>query len=104
MNRNDERKVRVPYPIKRIGGNAWHHTTFRLVCGTNRNLWAQVQRGEFRADLYFRIAGFICRPRAGWKNKKIQPQCDHLGFAAGNRKIFNRADKLKSYRSKQHRH
>ena len=47
--------------FKRVGGNAWQRTKFRLVCATNRDLGAQVQRGEFRVDLYYRIAGFICR-------------------------------------------
>ncbi|HSX84766.1 MAG TPA: sigma 54-interacting transcriptional regulator, partial [Cellvibrio sp.] len=56
--------------FKRVGGNTWHRTSFRLVCATNRDLWAQVQKGEFRADLYFRLASFVCqlpplRERAG---------------------------------------
>jgi transcriptional regulator with GAF, ATPase, and Fis domain len=46
--------------FKRVGGNAWQRTRFRLVCATNRDLWALVQQGEFRADLYYRIAGFVC--------------------------------------------
>lgn len=44
---------------KRVGGNAWQRTEFRLVCATNRNLEEQVRRGAFRADLYFRIASLI---------------------------------------------
>src|SRR5262249_5035658 len=46
---------------KRVGGNTWHRTNFRLVCATNRDLLAQVGRGEFRADLYYRIASFVCK-------------------------------------------
>jgi transcriptional regulator with GAF, ATPase, and Fis domain len=46
---------------KRVGGTAWHRTNFRLICATNRNLEAMVGRGEFRADLYHRIAGQVCR-------------------------------------------
>lgn len=45
---------------KRVGGNAWQRTSFRLVCATNRDLTGQIHRGEFRADLYYRLAGFIC--------------------------------------------
>jgi transcriptional regulator with GAF, ATPase, and Fis domain len=45
---------------KRVGGNTWHRTDFRLVCATNRDLLAQVRCGEFRADLYYRIASFVC--------------------------------------------
>lgn len=46
---------------KRVGGNTWHRTNFRLVCATNRDLLAQVRCGMFRADLYYRIAGFVCK-------------------------------------------
>ncbi len=44
---------------KRVGGNAWQRTAFRLVCATNRNLEEQVRRGAFRGDLYFRIASLV---------------------------------------------
>jgi len=42
--------------FKRVGGNAWNRTEFRLVCATNRNLVDEVARGGFRGDLYYRIA------------------------------------------------
>ncbi len=45
---------------KRVGGNTWCKTAFRLVCATNRKLSDLVNRGEFRADLYYRIAGCVC--------------------------------------------
>ncbi|OQX15434.1 MAG: hypothetical protein BWK73_06750 [Thiothrix lacustris] len=41
---------------KRVGGNKWKQTHFRLVCATNRDLAKEVKRGRFRADLYYRIA------------------------------------------------
>jgi transcriptional regulator with GAF, ATPase, and Fis domain len=47
---------------KRLGGNHWQPTRFRLVCATNRDLDACVASGVFRADLYYRIAGWRCRP------------------------------------------
>ncbi|MDC8756604.1 sigma-54-dependent transcriptional regulator [Janthinobacterium fluminis] len=47
---------------KRVGSNIWQPTQFRLVCATNRDLEAEVARGGFRADLYYRIAGWRCRP------------------------------------------
>lgn len=47
---------------KRLGGNHWQPTRFRLVCATNRDLEACVAAGTFRADLYYRIAGWRCRP------------------------------------------
>lgn len=46
---------------KRIGGNVWQRTDFRLVCATNRDLVALVEKGHFRFDLYHRIAGWVFR-------------------------------------------
>jgi transcriptional regulator with GAF, ATPase, and Fis domain len=44
--------------FKRVGGNAWQKTDFRLVCATNRNLLEEEASGRFRRDLYYRIAGW----------------------------------------------
>lgn len=46
---------------KRVGGNVWQATNFRLVCATNRDLEDAVHRGQFRLDLYYRIAGCVVR-------------------------------------------
>ncbi len=46
---------------KRIGGNAWRQTEFRLVCATNRDLKAEVAQGRFRRDLYYRLAVCTCK-------------------------------------------
>jgi transcriptional regulator with GAF, ATPase, and Fis domain len=54
-------RVVQEHTYKRVGGNTWHRTDFRLVCATNRDLLAQVHLGEFRADLYYRIASFVCK-------------------------------------------
>ncbi|MBX3606684.1 MAG: sigma-54-dependent Fis family transcriptional regulator [Piscinibacter sp.] len=45
---------------KRLGGNSWQDSDFRLVCATHRDLDAAVAEGRFRADLYHRIAGWPC--------------------------------------------
>lgn len=41
---------------KKVGSNNWHKTQFRLICATNRDLKAEIGRGLFREDLYYRIA------------------------------------------------
>ncbi len=46
---------------KRVGGDAWRTTDFRLVAATNRNLPEMVATGQFRADLYHRMASISCR-------------------------------------------
>jgi transcriptional regulator with GAF, ATPase, and Fis domain len=46
---------------KRVGGNTWRNTDFRLVCATNRDLIEEQTRGRFRRDLYYRIASWT-----GW--------------------------------------
>ena len=45
---------------KRIGGNSWQRTRFRLVCATNQDLLQQVKQGRMRQDFYYRIAGWNC--------------------------------------------
>ena len=45
---------------KRVGGNSWHKTDFRLVCATNRNLFEEQSRDRFRRDFYYRIASWTC--------------------------------------------
>jgi transcriptional regulator with GAF, ATPase, and Fis domain len=44
---------------KRVGGDRWLHSKFRLICATNRDLKVEVARGGFRTDLYHRVAASI---------------------------------------------
>jgi two-component system response regulator AtoC len=41
--------------FSRIGGDETQHAEARVVCATNRNLQSEIDRGMFRADLYYRI-------------------------------------------------
>lgn len=64
---------------KRIGGNTWRNTNFRLVCATNRDLPEEVRRGKFRTDLYYRIAGWTCRlPPLRERTEDILPLARHF--------------------------
>jgi Nif-specific regulatory protein len=42
--------------FERVGGTRTMKVDVRFVCATNRNLEEAVQKGEFRADLYYRIS------------------------------------------------
>lgn len=44
---------------KRVGSNTWNKTNFRLIAATNRNLKTEISKGNFREDLYFRIASAV---------------------------------------------
>jgi len=41
--------------FERVGGNKSIKVDVRLICATNRDLEKMVKRGEYRADLYYRI-------------------------------------------------
>lgn len=43
---------------RRVGGVETQVADFRLILATHRNLREMVERGEFRADLYYRISAF----------------------------------------------
>ena len=64
---------------KRVGGNDWHKTDFRLVCATNRNLIKDITEGRFRSDLYFRIASFVLAvPSLDERREDILPLARHF--------------------------
>jgi transcriptional regulator with GAF, ATPase, and Fis domain len=64
---------------KRVGGNVWQRTMFRLVCATNRNLLAEQRDGRFRNDLYYRIAGFVVElPPLRRRREDVLPLFTHF--------------------------
>jgi transcriptional regulator with GAF, ATPase, and Fis domain len=64
---------------KRVGGNVWNTTKFRLVCATNRDLTQAVRTGTFRGDLYYRIAGWVFRvPPLADRREDILPLAEHF--------------------------
>ena len=42
--------------IRRLGSNRVHKVDVRVIAATNRELKAEINRGSFRADLYYRLA------------------------------------------------
>ena len=44
--------------FRRLGSNQERESNFRLICATNQDLEQQVDDGEFREDLYYRINTF----------------------------------------------
>jgi transcriptional regulator with GAF, ATPase, and Fis domain len=64
---------------KRVGGNVWQTSDFRLVCATNRDLAELVRRGQFRLDLYHRLAGWVLRtPPLRERRDDIIPLATHF--------------------------
>ena len=45
--------------VVRVGGTTEIAVDVRLICATHRDLEAEVERGRFREDLFFRIAAFV---------------------------------------------
>jgi transcriptional regulator with GAF, ATPase, and Fis domain len=67
------------HTYKRVGGNAWQTTDFRLICATNKNLQETVRQGEFRHDLYHRIATWlITLPPLRERRQDILPLAGHF--------------------------
>jgi transcriptional regulator with GAF, ATPase, and Fis domain len=65
--------------FKRVGGNTWHKTRFRLICATNRDLQAEQSNGRFRSDLFFRIASSTCHlPPLRERREDVLPLVDHF--------------------------
>lgn len=77
--------------FERVGGSRPIKVDVRLVCATNRNLEKMVQRGEFRADLYYRInVVSIFLPPLRERREDIPPLVEHfLGrFNRDNRRAL----------------
>jgi transcriptional regulator with GAF, ATPase, and Fis domain len=69
--------------FKRVGGNEWKQTDFRLICATNKELSVEIERGRFRRDLYYRIATAVCHvPALRERTEDILLLLDHFSRRA----------------------
>jgi transcriptional regulator with GAF, ATPase, and Fis domain len=60
--------------IQRVGGNKEIPVSCRIICATNKDLAQLVSQGEFREDLYYRLAVFpIHMPPLRERKKDIVP-------------------------------
>jgi len=92
--------------ITRVGGTQPVTIDARVVCATNRDLEAEVERGRFREDLYFRIGAFtLVVPPLRDRRSEILPLAEHFarqfsgelgadapGFTAAARAALERHD------------
>lgn len=73
--------------IKRLGGNTSIPISFRLICASHKNLLDEVEKGNFRQDLYYRILGInIHLPPLRNRGKDILLLANHFiqQFAKSN--------------------
>ncbi len=65
--------------ITRVGGTQNVSIDARVVCATNRDLEAEVARGRFRQDLFFRIGAFtLVVPPLRDRRSEILPLAEHF--------------------------
>ncbi len=84
-----------------VGGIKQRKANFRLVCASHKNILEMVERGEFRKDLYYRIAGFpISLPALCERKEDIPALAKHfLNLSEWKHKHFSKEsiDKLCQY-------
>lgn len=75
-----------------VGGIKQIKADFRLICASHKNLLELVEKGEFRRDLYYRIAGFpISLPSLSERDEDIPALAQHfLAHSELSHKRFTR--------------
>ncbi|HEX8114918.1 MAG TPA: sigma 54-interacting transcriptional regulator, partial [Kofleriaceae bacterium] len=80
--------------VLRIGGRTPRTLDVRFVAATNRDLQAEVERGNFRQDLYFRLNGVaFAIPPLRERVTEIQPLAERFLAAAGE--MLDRGEPLR---------
>lgn len=81
--------------IRRVGESEPFKTDVRVLCATNRDLRAMIERDEFREDLYFRINTFEIRlPALRERREDIPELARHLLSRAARRPVEQVAELL----------
>jgi transcriptional regulator with GAF, ATPase, and Fis domain len=72
-------RVLQEHTYKRVGSNEWRKVDFRLVCATNQELMENTNSGQFRRDLYYRMANWVVRiPPLRERVEDILPLVKHF--------------------------
>ncbi len=65
--------------IRRVGGRGTIEVDVRIIAATNRNLRAEVEKGSFRQDLYFRLAqGHVLVPPLRDRMEDLEMLVEHF--------------------------
>lgn len=80
--------------FERVGGNETIHTDVWIIAATNRDLEAMVAKGDFRADLFYRLNGYgISLPPLRERGDDIPLLVAHL-LRRYNRELGKSVDKI----------
>lgn len=78
--------------FRSVGGLQPKRSDFRLVCASHKNLLSMVDAGEFRQDLYYRIAGFpVQLPALRERQRDIPLLVEQFLLGAAEHKQFSDA-------------